>query len=100
MILLCLLFAMFMLPVSAHSAIKVVVVVSHVAFDVDTATVRFVVDIGDGHPLVTNRTFNVTGILEPATILLSIKNLVITFMLNQHSVVVVANEIIVYGAPQ
>lgn len=100
MILLCMFTLLLTIPPCADAAIKVVVVVSHVAFDVDTATVRFVVDIGDGHPLVTNRTFNVTGVLDPATILLSIKNLVVTFMLNQHGVVVVVNEVVVYGAPQ
>jgi hypothetical protein len=30
----------------------------------------------------------------------AIKNLVITFMANQYSQTVVANEILVYGAPQ
>jgi hypothetical protein len=83
-----------------HAGIKVQVVVSPVSFDGTTIVIKITVNPGDGAPLTTNRNIVAANISDPATAITSIKNLVITFMLNQYAQTVVASEILVWGAPQ
>ena len=85
---------------TVHAAIKVTVLVTPISFDGTTVVMRLTVDKGDSATLTTNRSVSAAGIADPATVVTSIKNLVITFMLNQYGQTILATEILVYGAPQ